>query len=48
MYKLRLLLAYEVVKHFSFFAGGGVHVGIRGDESFDTSLGPEICGGLEL
>jgi hypothetical protein len=48
MYKLRFLLAYEVVKHFSFFAGGGVHVGIRGGERFDTSLGPEVCGGLEL
>jgi hypothetical protein len=48
IYKLRLLLAYEVVRHFSFFAGGGVHLGLRGDAHPDTSVGPEICGGLEL
>lgn len=48
LFKLRVLLAYEVVKHFSFFAGGGVRLGVRGDDRLATSLGPEICGGLEL
>jgi hypothetical protein len=41
-------LACEVVKHFSFFAGGGVHLGICGDDRLDASPGLEVCGGLEL
>jgi hypothetical protein len=48
VYKARALLSYEIVKHFSFFAGGGVHVGIRGDDTLAVTPGPEICGGLEL
>jgi hypothetical protein len=49
IYKGRVLLSYEIVKHFSFFAGGGVHLGVRGDEgNVAVTAGPEICGGLEL
>ena len=48
VYKARALLSYEIVKHFSFFAGGGIHVGIRGDDTLAVTPGPEICGGLEL
>ena len=48
VYKARALLSYEIVKHFSFFAGGGIHVGIRGTDTIAVTPGPEICGGLEL
>jgi hypothetical protein len=48
IYKGRVLLSYEIVKHFSFFAGGGVHVNLRGDDKVALTAGPEICGGLEL
>ena len=48
IYKGRVLLSYEIVKHFSFFAGGGVHVGVRGDDALAVTAAPEICGGLEL
>ena len=48
MYKARLLVSYEVAKHFSFFAGGGARVSVRGDDVLATSVGPEICGGLDL
>jgi hypothetical protein len=48
MYKARVLVSYEVARHFSFFAGGGVHVSVRGDDVLATSVGPEICGGLDL
>ena len=48
IYKGRVLLSYEIVKHFSFFAGGGVHIGVRGDDTVKVTPGPEICGGLEL
>jgi hypothetical protein len=48
VYKGRVLLSYEIVKHFSFFAGGGVQIGVRGDDKLSVTPGPEICGGLEL
>lgn len=48
VYKARALVSYEIARHFSFFAGGGIHVGLRGGSSPVASAGPEICGGLEL
>jgi len=48
IYKARALISYEVAKHFSFFAGGGIHASVRGDDVLTTDVGPEICGGLDL
>ena len=48
IYKARLLVSYEVAKHFSFFAGGGARASVRGDDVLATGFGPEICGGLDL
>ncbi|MEP7120599.1 MAG: hypothetical protein ABJE95_06810 [Byssovorax sp.] len=48
VYKARALLSYEIVKHFSFFAGGGFHLGVRGTDTVTLTPGPEVCGGLEL
>ncbi|MFO0757895.1 MAG: hypothetical protein U0359_15470 [Byssovorax sp.] len=48
MVKTRLLVSYEIARHFSIFAGGGAYVSVRGDSTLTSKFGPELCAGLDL
>jgi hypothetical protein len=48
MVKTRLLVSYEIARHFSLFAGGGAYVSVHGDSSLTSKFGPELCAGLDL
>jgi hypothetical protein len=51
LYKTRLVVTYEIARHFSIFVGGGAHVSVRshpGEAQSRWNLGPELCAGLEL
>lgn len=54
IYKARAVVAYEIARHFSLFAGGGAHLTYRDDRdeqghpSQRLRFGPEFFAGLEL
>ena len=51
LYKTRILVSYEIARHFSIFVGGGANLSVRSRPDDATSalhFGPELCAGLEL
>jgi hypothetical protein len=48
LYKLRLMVAYQIARRLTPFVGGGANLAVRGEDPVDTSVGGELCVGLEL
>ena len=48
IYKLRLMVSYQIARRLTPFAGGGANLTIRGKDPVDAGVGGELCVGLEL
>jgi hypothetical protein len=48
IYKMRVLLSYQMAPRLTPFIGGGAYVSLHGDETLHTTYGPELDLGVEF